>query len=382
MNNMQDYIEIKCLEVKQPIGLFYVGVIKWSDLLLITRKDLERVKREEEGVVGYFGIQRSLSKARLKEISEYVSFVDASFPSSIVISLDGLAYDKETDKFNKNIISFQNDTLRLRNDGKVAKIIDGQHRLFGLEKYILDNPLYKEQLEFDLIITVFIDIDEELESMIFSTINKAQTKVNKSLVYDLYELAKTRSPQRTAHNVVKLLDEETDSPLFEMINRLGKADDAERETITQATLVERILDYISNNPANDRNTLMKGKSLDLVKGKDLERRFFRNWFITNEEEKIAELVWNYFSAIKNRWGTAWTNQSILVKSTGVIAFMRFLLPIVKEFGTEKVISEDEFSTILKTINIEDTDFNKDKYIPGGVGISTLFNELKEKSGLN
>ncbi|MDQ7057067.1 MAG: DGQHR domain-containing protein [Ghiorsea sp.] len=105
----------------------------------------------------------------------------------------------------------EDNKLSLRGDSKIAKIIDGQHRLFGLERQLKEDPTFKEE-EFELIVTIFIDIDEEYQANIFSTINKAQTKVNKSIVYDLYSLAKTRSPQRTVHNVIKLLNEKEESP--------------------------------------------------------------------------------------------------------------------------------------------------------------------------
>src|SRR5690606_19024271 len=189
-------------------GQFYIGVMQWMDLISIARKDIERIRREENGTIeGYFGIQRELSKKRLKEISQYVSYSDATFPSSIVISLQSTHFDPDSETVKENILDFKNNILTLRNDDKIAKIIDGQHRVFGLEKYARENPLFADQVNFDLIVTIFIDIDEEYESSIFATINKAQTKVNRSLVYDLYSLAKTRSPQRTCHNIVKLLNE-------------------------------------------------------------------------------------------------------------------------------------------------------------------------------
>ena len=49
-------------------------------------------------------------------------------------------------------------------------------------------------------ISIFIDLDPEYESYIFSTINQAQTKVNKSLVYDLYSLL-----SKTPYNLIKEL---------------------------------------------------------------------------------------------------------------------------------------------------------------------------------
>ncbi len=371
------YIEIDCIKVDQPIGSFYIGKIKWQDLLLIARKDIERIREEGEGdIEGYFGIQRELSEKRLKEIAQYVSYEDSTFPNSIVLSIDSILFDENTEEVTENIISFNDNKLILRNDGKIAKIIDGQHRLFGLEKYSLEDPLFCQNKTFDLIVTIFIDIDEEYQSNIFATINKAQTKVNNSLVYDLYSLAKTRSPQRTVHNVVKLLNEDNNSPFYRLIKRLGKAE-FKSETIAQATLADTIIRYISNNPSLDRNVLRKGKKLDFIKDSEKKRFFLRNWFIEEKDEiKIAQLIWNYFEAIKDKWSEAWGNANfILTKSTGIIAFMRFLKDIVNYYDLDSVISKDEFITLLDNVKLKDEDFTNEKYKAGGVGQSDLYKDL-------
>jgi DGQHR domain-containing protein len=369
-------IKITCIEVTQPIETFYVGKINWQDLLKIAKRDIERIRQEGEGSIdGYLGIQRELSKNRLAEIAEYVSFNDATFPNSIVISIDSTSYNEANDEIEENILSFENGILELRDDGKIAKIIDGQHRVFGLEKYATDNGLFKDELKFELIITIFIDIDEEYQANIFSTINKAQTKVNKSHVYDLYSFSKTRSPQRTSHNVIKLLNEEEDSPFYHLIKRLGKAD-FKNETIAQATLADCIIKYISNNPPKDRNILRTGAKLAPVEGAEKDKYFFRNWFIKEEDVKIAKVIWNYFEAIKRKWPIAWGNLDfILTKSTGVIAFMRFLKDLVELLGMEKIITVDDFKGILNKIEIKDTDLVNDVYQSGGVGQSALYKVL-------
>ncbi|MDQ7057070.1 MAG: hypothetical protein Q9N62_00820 [Ghiorsea sp.] len=82
---MNANIVIDCFEVKQPIGTFYVGKMKWMDLLSVARNDIERIRQEGEGSIdGYYGIQRELSPKRLKEISQYVTFEDATFPNTTV----------------------------------------------------------------------------------------------------------------------------------------------------------------------------------------------------------------------------------------------------------------------------------------------------------
>lgn len=381
-----NWIEIDCFEIEQPIGTFYVGKISWQDLLDISYSEKRRIINEENNeTASYFGIQRELSDKRLKEISQYVSYQDATFPSSIVLAIPSITKIDEENEFINVNFDEEFKKLKIRKDNKIAHIIDGQHRIFGLEKYKIDNPLLAPALNFELIVSIFVDIDDDNQSMVFATINKAQTKVNKSLVYDLFELAKTKSPQRTAHNIVKLLNEEKGSPFLGMINRLGKANDPLRETITQATIVENILKYISQNPMKDRDILKRGKKLSLADEKESKIRFFRNWFIYGEDEKIARIIWNYFSAIKRKWPLAW-GTSILTKSTGIIAFLKFLQPLINKIGVNRIISEDEFYEIISKIEIKDGigiegDFNTIRYIPGAKGQSNLYKELIEKSGI-
>lgn len=377
---MENVIKINCLEVKQPIGVFYVGVIKCQDLLEISRNDIERIRSQEKDG-SYFGIQRGLSKTRLEEISQYVSFEDATFPSSIVLSINTLNYNEEKERIDTNVLNYHNNILELRKDSKIAKIIDGQHRVFGLEKYIKEKGIFSQEFNFDLIVTVFIDIDEEYESNIFATINKAQTRVNNSLVYDLYELAKSKSPQRTAHNIVKLLNEENDSPLYRQIKRLGISETG-NETIAQATIAENIIKYISTNPSLDRDLLIKGKKLKRAEGKDLNKLFFRNWFIENKDNEIANVIWSYFSATKERWPIAWQDKTkILSKSTGIIALMRFLKDLINYIGLENNISKETFHLYLLKVKLSDDEFTNENFKSGGVGQSDLYKKFKSDIGI-
>ena len=221
------------------------------------------------------------------------------------------------------------------------------------------------------------------QSMIFSTVNMAQTKVNRSLVYDLFSYAQSRSPQRTAHNIVKLLNESPASPFKDKIRILGKADDPERETITQATLAELIVKYISNNPYKDRDTLIRGKSLLKADTKESNNYIFRNLFIDQKDDVIAKNIWNLFEAVKEKWPNSWSGNSILNKSTGVVALMRFLRPAYlklcatqnREIGT--TFFAFDYSAILLNITIVDDAFTISNYLPGATGVLKLYNQLIE-----
>ena len=46
-----------------------------------------------------------------------------------------------------------------------------------------------------------------------------------------------------------------------------------------------------------------------------------------------------------------------------------------------VISKEEFIEIFEEIELTDSDFNRDRYVPGGIGQSKLYKDLKTQSGL-
>jgi DGQHR domain-containing protein len=380
--NKKDYISTNFIKVTQPLGDLFIGKIRFEDLLDIAYSDVRRIEKDEQtGYESYFGIQRKLSPKRITEISKYVKTLDATFPSGILLAIDEYSISTE-DEFQINdepniIFNVETNVLSIKRNQNIAHIIDGQHRVFGLKKAMDTDGLYSAEIKnFELIVTIFVNMDDENQALVFSTINKAHTKVNKSLVYDLFDLAKSRSPQRTAHNIVKLLNEKEESPFQGKVKMLGFAQNTESELITQATLAELLIGYISKDPILDRDYLKRGKKIEQLVGKNSERYFFRKWFQDEEDAKIAKLVWNYFKAISLKWPNEWGNADyILTKSTGLIAFMRFLKDIVQYSGYNKIISTEEFSAILESVEINGSELTNEYFKAGGVGQSDLYKRL-------
>lgn len=376
----QEYITVKCIEVRQPIGVFYIATIEWQDINRIARADIRRIEKGEGGKVEtYLGIQRRLSLGRVKEIAQYVQNIDATFPTAVILHINSFSEINGVEHQNV-IFDKENSQMEIRVDHDVANILDGQHRIEGLKKGLGETG--KHTTKYQLNVSIFVDLDMDNQSMVFATVNKAQTKVNKSLVYDLFAFAKTRSPQRTAHNIVRLLDEKEGSPFYKKIKILGTADDPNRETITQSTLAESIIKYISKSPMWDRDQLKRNKNLDKAQGEELKKLFFRNLFIEKKDADIARNIWNLFSAVKEKWPESWPN-SILSKSTGVVAFMRFLKPAYHELVSNigDVVTKEEFAGLLEDVEISDADYTKENYLPGSTGQSKLYNELLQQTGL-
>jgi DGQHR domain-containing protein len=410
MKNMDQFIEIDFITVTQPIGSFYIGCIDWRKLIEISEADIREIKKEDKtegNFDSYLGIQRKRSASRIKEIAEYVKTIDASFPTSIILyiettyetingvritELDQDYVDKNLDKVEVVVnleVNNEDKKLRIRKDEKVAKILDGQHRIEGLKEAMVK---FGFDDRFDLNVTIFPDADIDDQAQIFSVINKAQTKVNKSLVYDLYDYAKFQSPQKTAHDIVRLLNKREDSPFYKKIKILGTAENKDTETIAQATFVELILKYISKNPMYDRDELKKQSLFNqrpLKKIESLEEKrklIFRNLFIDKQDEKILRTIWNYFAVVQEKWPIAWNDTqiqgNILNRSTGVIALMRFLRYIVNDINDyENSIPKDTFRPYFDQINLQDLGFTSKEYLPGSSGQSKLLNRLLEFCGL-
>lgn len=369
MNETTEYTEIDCLEIAQPIGTFYIGVMDYTELEFISFADVRRLEKNERDVEEYIGIQRPLSKERVREINKYVELIDATFPSTIIISINSynVKYNKETKK------------MKIKRLQHVAKVLDGQHRIAGLNDCIIEGN------KFQLPVTIFIDMELEDQAIVFSTINKTHTKVNKSLPYDLFEFAKTRSPQRTGHTIVRALNFKEGSPFKDKIKILGVANDADKETITQATFVESIINLISRDKMKDRDLYKRGELPKSYEGNDYQKYCLRSLFLNQEDGKIAQIIWNYFKAVENKWPNSWINVEaniILNRSTGFLALMKFLGECYRHIGAYNKVPEiTEFNSILDKINLQDHVFTSQNYLPGSSGQSKLFNDLKIQSGI-
>jgi DGQHR domain-containing protein len=367
-----------CIKVSQPIGDFFIASIDSKALYTMTYRDIRRIAQRD--VEKYLGIQRPLDEKRVKEIKKYVTTIDACFPTSIIISANGKCCEFD-EKHNQMVFKEYIDSKEPSRSvpmEKVAKILDGQHRLEGLLGYT--GP------SFQLNVSVFIDMDLANEANIFSTVNLKQTKVNNSLAYDLFDLAKARSPQKTCHLIAIALDSQNKSPFYKRIKRLGVSTEGRfDEKITQATLVNSLIKYISADPMIDRDLYLRSKKPEIINADESQKLIFRNLFIDEKDLKIAEILLNYFSAVKAKWPKAWNGTGagdILNRSNGFMALMRLLRPfylyITKPGGLP---SEAEFLKVFKKINMKDSEFTADNFKPGTSGESKLYHELLDKSGI-
>lgn len=360
-------MQFPCIEVVQPIGTFYIASIPCEILCAITYSDVRRIEGERK-FESYLGIQRKLDPMRVRKIRDYVNTIDASFPSGIIIAVDSRCATFDPQSKTMTLDPYDGDDEKISMQ-QIAKVLDGQHRIEGLRGY---------KGEFQLNVSIFIDADIAQQAYLFSTVNLAQTKVNKSLAYDLFDLANVRSPQKLCHTIAVTLNRLPESPLYERIKRLGTATPGcFTETITQATFVTALMSYVSLDENKDRDTYMRGKKPAKADVDESRKTIFRNMMIDEKDNDIAVILFNYFSAIRQRWPQAWNNfglGNILNRTNGFRAFMRFLRPAYLQLVSPgEVPTIQQFSHIFSKISIQD--FSSDTYKPGSSGESLLYQTL-------
>lgn len=375
-------LSILVTKVKQPVGTFFVGSVDAYALLEICKFDFRRID-EAGGHKEFLGFQRKLDLKRVRAIERYIKTLDAVFPTAVVISVDERCASISTDPNGASVLTLQafqdSETADFKIEYEdIASIIDGQHRMKAFEEV--------KGLDFQISVAVFVGADDATKADIFSTVNLAQTKVNKSLVYDLFSLQKSRSSEKTCHEIVVALDEMEESPFFEKIKRLGSATDGRfGETLSQATVVRGLLPYITNDALTDRDIGKRFGFWDPTSPEEAKKRIFRPFFEKEQDEKILANVLNYFCAIRDKWPNAWKNTgsgNIINRTNGFNGFMRFLRPAYLYFTSEPaVIARKQFASLFGKIEITEEDFNPETFLPGTSGSTKLYRTLMEQSRL-
>lgn len=312
----------KTQKVQQNDWVFYVSVMK-SDLLNKIAYVSRRFENKEEGY------QRNLTKKRATDIHDYIFKLKGVIPNNIILNFDvNLNYDEK------------NHTISFDIEDNIAWVVDGQHRLYGLS-------LSKKPI--DVIVVAFEKLEVSDQTKIFRTINSTQKGVNASLIYDLIDLAKDANYiDERAHELVKKLNEDMESPWHNQIKMLGIG----IGLISQSAFIGNLQPL-----------------LDEAKG---------GLLTTYSEEEQYKILKNYFNAVKVTFSDDWgKSNSLLTKTVGFYAMME-LLPTVMHLCLQ---TNPDFTTnaVINALQpIKSYDFSSTgvlKGVSGKQGVQRIVSEL-------
>lgn len=369
---------------------FIIGKAKIEEVLQYT-KYTERLiigYDENENPIYNDHVQRKVDKSRVEKIADFlINDETATFPTNVVLGIpqnmiesqtlndDGIINLVFNDKVVQEVVKAKEGDM----DADIyVTIIDGQHRIRGIEVAIDrlramidksgdDKIQYWQDkltnlLNIELVISCFIDKTLEYQAMIFSTINRTQKRVSQDLVYSLFGLSTADSPYKTALEIVLALNGHSKSPFYKRIKLYGgNYNKTDSPPLSQATMVKSIVALISTSLRESENDKYRERK-ELRTWKSTKSLPFRLFYANDEDSKIADCMFFFFSSIRNAFPNQWgyNGQSkptnILQSTVGYEALMKILVDILDR-AEFKQFSEECFSRYIdkiKGLEVEDT----------------------------
>lgn len=364
---------ITARKVTQNSGQFLIGTFLIKQILTFTKYTERLIVNYDEKNMPVYNkeIQRKVEPQRVEKIADFlIDDPDALFPTNIVIAIpEAVIEDIEVeDGISKVTLDTSVFKEIEKKDGDVhLTIIDGQHRIRGIERAIerIDSEIsilntilekskkaeFEDKLKYlskrltslkkiELIVTFFIGPTLEYQAMIFSTINRTQKSVPQSLVYELFGLTTNDSPQRTALTTVLSLNSFEESPFYERVKlHGGKYERNQNPPLTQATMVKSLIDLICVNlRESERDRFRPRKELLKQISPQLA---FRRYYATNHDDVISDIMFSFYSAVRkvfvdeqgnSYWDFAEDTKAtnILQTTVGYLALLDLLVDILQD----------------------------------------------------
>lgn len=357
-------MKLYAIKVHQPLGDFYIAKIKAGDLFNISYT--EEFSYDKDGY--QVGTQRKIDDKRLKEISNFIKSQEMCFPSSILISLNSGAVDEDSDEeiedFHVEACGEDIYQLTIPYKKDIALIIDGQHRLNAF-KYVGE-----EQKNIELVCSIFFDLPNPYQAYLFATINGNQKRVNKSLSleffgYNVEEEPKEQwTPEKLAVFLTRKLNFKENSPLYHKLKLAAAYDNNNDKLASTAAMVEGILSLIASNPKRDRDVISQHHDswLSAKKSRRVVRRFpdntpLRTLYIESNDDEIYSILVNFFSNVNEiLWNMANQN-SVIMKTVGILALFDFLKKILLQSNSYMNIDFPNYLYLCCGVDFSDPYFS-------------------------
>ena len=243
-----------CLQVQLGAMPAYIFMMRVRDLQFI-KYIAVRGRDNEEGAV-----QRVLSPIRLKSIEEYVLKGNTFFTPFFL--------NWTNQEFG---ITVKNGNISVPLVPNSAQVLDGQHRLAGLERAMKKDPSVENQ-EVMVVLSNLLNTKEA--ASVFLNINTEQRPVPKSLIYDLFGVINEDEPELPlvrAKDIAMALQYDEKSPYLNSVKMPGSMRGV--GLIDLSTIVNSIRPLLEEDGA------------------------FKKFRLLNLENQVT-VVLNYFNAIK------------------------------------------------------------------------------------
>ncbi len=310
------------LRVKQKDGTFYVVSYKAPDLLRRVRflsrhyqadeRPEVKPRAGEEDILAFIrgversdrAFQRGLIQRKVRDILNFYE----NAQSQPMVPGPVLLYTAETLDF-KPIGDYQTMGNLSEPDAPFI-VIDGQHRLAGMQMFLDKHPEEAEDVEVSAII--FDGRQEDFAAEMFVIINSTHTRINKSHLVDLMERVTygTSPEKKWAAWVVTRLYDDHRSPLQYKINKLGGRSKQEK-WILQSEMFNEVYRLVDTRGKEDDEGGL--------------HRYIATEFGWDRRGHAPELFMDYLRAVESEMGDVWGSKNhMFCTSVTIKALVRVL----------------------------------------------------------
>ncbi|WP_346857192.1 DGQHR domain-containing protein [uncultured Draconibacterium sp.] len=279
------------------------------DDLLDIQYVASRGKSTEQGAV-----QRILNKRRISQIRDFI-LEGNSFVNTFILNWT------DTD----NPPKIKKETLNLPLQGRRAQILDGQHRIAGMQEAVNKNPQIGK---IEVLVSLCIGLNTQEAAKIFLNINSEQKPVPKSLIYDLFGEAVDDKEHAIirATDIIEYLNSSDESPYYQAVKYPG----APRNIglIDLAIMVNAMKPHFEKDAVFSRLKLY-------------------------EIEVQKKIITNFYSAIKsiyNKSNKIWSRktENPFIKAAGFSGAFEFLTEtLMPRCQTDKNFTTDHMLKLMK-----------------------------------
>ena len=360
-------ISAKAIKLVQKDLPLYVFGMKAGDLLDIAYI-LPKSRDDPEA------IERALDRQRVEEISKYVQRANCYLPNAIIINFDTTDIDfasfseddssaiftirlpehKSPDELEQEVLTALNLDKKTKENSqrveaeiekrrsKIAYVIDGQHRLKGLEE--------AGRLDLMLPVIALKNADVKKAAKIFADINGEQEPVSANQILLIrYEIGDLPGLDEQATKIAHELNSRNESPLKGKV----KIYEQDKGTWIQAISLQRLLYPIIGTGA------LQGMPVD---------------------EQVSNII-NFLNAIKEQNPDAFgadRREYILTQPRGIEAALGIFERVWRRCQIYEGGNFDRDSILRQVKRLETMNWKKDKYgaLKGAGGVILLVDKLR------
>lgn len=325
-----------------------------------------------------YGYQRNLNEKHYKAIKKQLLENTAILPTSIILSVNRDYIEKKIESTNLSdeLIQVFFDT---NSEEKQFRIVDGQHRLKGLEEAAKDDETFNDY-RLNVVILITEPSKRVVEIDVFRDINSLAKKINTDLTvlakYNYEILGEYEISDIVKHVSVKtayyLNEEETNSVWHKGV-KFDIHDERPLGIINISPFSRSIEGIVRAYIEQNRHTQYSDSSIEIINYTEKSAKYLAN-FINAAWTKVKEKWYGCFKeqTVQDMYEYTiiyYDNTSYLQKTTGTNAIHMILNDCIKEAGfTPECISL--FSNVIRSSEISSDDWR----------IGGLFSGLTSSSG--